>query len=123
MIEQYPMKLMEHKNKLLSLRFNELVERTIRSFEGKDLASIDKRLLKGILERKSYNDKKKDTMMDAMKNVLLGGLTGEDNKKEDGNTKPQAKGGFGAMLNKYKVEATSHDKANTDLLPQIKASS
>lgn len=78
------MKVYEHKNPLLNLKFKEMIEKTIKSFEGKDLAQVDKRLLKGILIRKNFEvEKKKDNMMEAMKNMLLGGLTEQNDNQEN----------------------------------------
>mmetsp|Transcript_44529 Transcript_44529/g.43182 ORF Transcript_44529/g.43182 Transcript_44529/m.43182 type:complete len:185 (-) Transcript_44529:361-915(-) len=101
------MKLMEHRNRQLQTKFKDLVDITIKSYEGKELGQVDKRLLRGILERKSFEDKKKDTMIEAMKNMLLGGLTNEpeEGTGEKTTNKPKPVGGFAAMFSKYKEEA------------------
>lgn len=97
----------------MNIKFKELIEKTIKSYEGKDLASVDKRLLKGILIRKNFEvEKKKDNMMEAMKNMLLGGLSEKNHDNHNDKTeKPKAVGGgFGALFAKYKQEAEDEEK-------------
>ena len=46
------MKCLRNRNLLIGRKFRSLIEKTIKSFEGKDLTEIDHKLLKGIVIKK-----------------------------------------------------------------------
>jgi hypothetical protein len=77
-----PMKLLNHKNKRLSLLYSDRLKKTIQSYEGKDLTAIDRKLIQGLHEKKIPDtEEQKDRIMNVIRKYLLKKLLEERQRR------------------------------------------